>query len=948
MAAYLEKQGRGCPWGKRHFTEEGGLWTTDAHVVACACCGFRNMTGNFRRRDSDDDDGASGWVKEDDLERPFRDINLFEPKMQAVLKMQDNSQVDDDEDQSDHESTGSNDCSLDSADDSRRRSHPRARTRSEHLKAMSMDPLEIPTDADDFSKTAEVEVWKLYSAWPNKTPEKLREDRDQYPSWIFGHSVGNGNGSVVDRTNCEPNYYHLHPEFVRVVDGPDGEKEAWATVCSVCEQKIFSLKLPDDATRPDPSDVCAATPRHSIAGGIDFGNWGRSGLQRPTLRERLIMAKCRHCLHVIKTESNVDDRRTKERGQSAIKGCGIMFDHDSPQVVRDLLLTPNASPQSINSHVTLQFVGPDGERDKLVQKVLGSPNVWGRWFVIWQHLAVCAKVNPHYQNDNKLPKFEEFKEMIENANKSLVKEATHTNDEHVARQVEINKDDVRNVRILPPGESGMDETASGDTSEEGGAASANDGKFPFRCSFLTSAAKSTHGSDADANHEYLVGAAQALGIGVGKEQSSYSGSTSRREREGLNEFEHGDELLCKAFPDVFMFGRAYESKKPALDRSQARHLLMQFTTNAASCQPLLFQLFDQMKRQSAILGMHGKCVSDKEAFEEFAHEFSSEEFHEKMRDAVKNPAGESAKFVLRKIVPFLTTAGRKTVFGAVERNKCAGEILALGRKYGCASDFLTFGIDDVNHPNAIRFAVSSSDNDSFPSRISNASHVAMSRGLTLKSGDEGMIPFNWSDRHKRMIENPVGAALAYKQVVEDVMSILVGMKTERKGRDKTNLTSPSDPDSVGMVGTPWAYFGKTETTGSGALHFHVILWGGLSPELLEEVSSVSELCSAVASVLNSTHCACLESHHHVRDLVVKETKSTVARNKRPTAAAARDALFTSGLPRRKESSEDSENNVDAHANQMPLGEQVQLKRRKAIEINDALASRPTSRSPEDR
>ncbi len=362
-----------------------------------------------------------------------------------------------------------------------------------------------------------------------------------------------------------------------------------------------------------------------------------------------------------------------------------------------------------------------------------------------------------------------------------------------------------------------------------------------------------------------------------------------------------------------------------------------------------------MKRQSAILGMHGKCVSDKEAFEEFAHEFSSEEFHEKMRDAVKNPAGESAKFVLRKIVPFLTTAGRKTVFGAVERNKCAGEILALGRKYGCASDFLTFGIDDVNHPNAIRFAVSSSDNDSFPSRISNASHVAMARGLTLKSGDEGMIPFNWSDRHKRMIENPVGAALAYKQVVEDVMSILVGMKTERKG-DKTNLTSPSDPDSVGFTGTPWAYFGKSETTGSGALHFHVILWGGLSPELLEEVSSVSELCSAVASVLNSTHCACLESHHHVRDLVVKETKEMVKNNKQCTTAA-QDTWPPPGLasrpshpgasaaveveastlgsrPSRKESRENS-----ADAINLSSSRQTQLKRRKASEINDAFANR---------
>ena len=46
-------------------------------------------------------------------------------------------------------------------------------------------------------------------------------------------------------------------------------------------------------------------------------------------------------------------------------------------------------------------------------------------------------------------------------------------------------------------------------------------------------------------------------------------------------------------------------------------------------------------------------------------------------------------------------------------------------------------------------------------------------------------------------------------------------------RSASPNATPEDPESVGIVGTPWAFFGKTETTGSGSLHFHVVLWGGL-------------------------------------------------------------------------------------------------------------------------
>ena len=849
-AAYLEKQGLGCPWGRADFTEEGCARTVDAHLPTCACCGFRNMTTNFGKTPGNGEglDGTKWFDGTKGLERSHRNIDLSLPQMQAVLKMDDDRETD----------------SPDTNTNKRRR----GRLRTEHLASMRQDKLRIPISDD--GKVKDVELWRLHSAWPDVTPAKLHEERDKYPSFIYDSDTGRNDHDTSETLTGKPKYYNLHPEFVTVENGESGEKVALVTVCSECDQKIFSLdKKPlEEGLELDENNLEAATPKLSIAAGVDFGHYKRIGLERPTLRERLMFAKLRHCLHVIKIESNVDEHRTRERGQSAIKGCGIMFDHDSPQVVADLL-----SPKSINACVSLQFVGPDGERDRLVQKVLGSANVCGRWFVVCQWLRVLQRVNRFYTDDLQLEdlSIETVTNRVKAANEALVAEAMHTNDERVARQVEIGKDDVRNVRILP---SCASEREQGETEPPGtdGAADADgDGVFPFRCSFVTSAAKSANGCDTDANHVYLVSAANALGINVREEQVSYSEATSRREREALNEFEHGDVLLCKAFPDVFMFGQAYKNARPALHKSESAHLLMQHTTNAASCQPLLFQLFDQIKRQAVILGMHAKCVSNKEAFEDFANEFCTEEFHEKMRDAVKNPNGNCAKFVLRKTVPFLTCAGRKSVFGAVERNRCAGEILALGRRFSCASNFLTLGIDDINHPNAIRFALASANNSDFPSMVSDASHVAMRRGLNLKDGAQGMIPFRWSDRHKLMIENPVGAALAYKQVIEDVMTILVGAKPRRAGNG-TKLTPPDSPDSFGITGTPWAFFGKSETTGSGALHFHVVVWGGLSPDLLESVSDVPELCAKVAAVLDSTNCASLDRHHHVRDLVARGVK----------------------------------------------------------------------------
>ena len=812
--AFLESQGRGVSWGKKKI---------DAPLFTCACCGFRNM------------DNIS-------TNRTYREVDLSDINVQHVLRMRDdddNDAINVDTDTNDEDDNDDNEVAA-VGDRVRRRSH--------YVSLMEKEPLSIPYNNNgDMRK---VDLWKLVSAWPAKKPAELSGDRANLPPWMFDEQSGN------------PNYYNLHPEFVNEKNPGHPIEGYTAMICSHCVKSINNGKC----------------PWRSLAAGVDFGDPRRIGLEPLTKRERQIISKIRHYLMVIKIESNIDDQRTRERGQSALKGCGIFFDDDSPQVVTDLL-----SKESINNSISLQFVGPDGEYDTMIAKVLGSANVCGRAYVIYQWLAVLKEVNFHYEHDDELPEFSELCSRLKDANDALINDAEMIDDHNVVRETEIQKDDARKIR-----------TSSSEYQEL--EVDSGDSEFPLRCSFFTSPVK---GSNTDVDRDYLASAARALGVNEGEEPRYMS----RRERDPINEFEHGDTMIAKAFPDVFLFGTAYNNAGPNLRKYEVEHLLMQYTTNAASCSPLLFQLFEQRWRHDVISGMHANVTSDPKGFEQFANEFVSEEFQTKLRDAKHNPSGPSAKYVMNKLVPVLTYAGRKSVFGALERNESAGQILALGRRFGCATSFLTFGIDDVNHPNAIRFALRSSNNRDFPAVVSNASRVEMERGLRLKGDeDEGYIPFHWNERFKTMIGNPVGAAIAYKQVVHDIMTILIGIKPSNYSGDnnrttKTQFTSSSEPESIGINGTGWAFFGKSETTGSGSLHFHVVNWGGLAPELLESVADIPELCEKVASILNSTYCARVDRLDHVKDLTMKSMKKVEAFNRlRATRLGSKSAALPTLSP----------------------------------------------------
>jgi len=701
---------------------------------------------------------------------------------------------------------------------------PRSRrTQGYHRRLMEREPLCIP--CNDNGDTKEVELWRLRSVWPAKKPEELEEEKDNLPEYMFDKE---GN----------PVYLHLHPEFVREEIVPGEKNRYYATICSYCKKSLDGKK----------------SPWRSIVSGVDFGDGNRIGLEPLTERERQMVSKVRHFLLVVKIESNTADGRVIERGQSAVKGCGIYFNHDSPRVVSDLL-----SEDSMNGDVSLQFVGPEGEYDALVKKVMGSSNIEGRSWIIYQWLKVLQEVNCHYQYDDKLPEFEEVKAKIKAANEALVTDAEFVNDDSVVRETEIAKDDARHIRT----HGGVGNDVDDMEVEElvGGNVD-----FPMRCSYIT---HTKAGSGKDADRDYLESAAEALGV----DAKEFATTLSRREGTPLNEYEHGDGILAKACPDVCIFGTAYNSSRPNLTTYQTEHLIMQYTTNAACNRQLLCQLFESKRRHGVITNMHAKASTNPKEFEKFADEFSTSEFQEKLKAAVRNPDGADAKYVLNKVTPLLTFAGRKSAFGALERNQSAGEMLALGRRYGCAPAFLTFGIDDINNPNAIRLALRSSSNEDFPAVVSSASRVELDRGIPLEDEHAGVvhIPRGYTERLKHMNDNPIGAALAYKQVVHDIMEILIGIKPSMYGEHGEKSTKPKI--RKGLVGQPRAFFGKNETTHSGSLHFHVIIWAGLSPWFIEFASDIPQLCKLISEMLESQYCAELDRHVHVKDLVHMNIKT---------------------------------------------------------------------------
>ncbi len=113
------------------------------------------------------------------------------------------------------------------------------------------------------------------------------------------------------------------------------------------------------------------------------------------------------------------------------------------------------------------------------------------------------------------------------------------------------------------------------------------------------------------------------------------------------------------------------TKKKISHRSKDhfRHLLLQYTTAAATNRELMFYLLDYQMRHSVMTEMHVKIKQNPQAFDDFAGMVDSEEFSEKIKLAVEDPTSKVANEVISRILPVLSFGSRKNLLGSLADNR---------------------------------------------------------------------------------------------------------------------------------------------------------------------------------------------------------------------------------------------------------------------------------------
>ncbi len=127
-------------------------------------------------------------------------------------------------------------------------------------------------------------------------------------------------------------------------------------------------------------------------------------------------------------------------------------------------------------------------------------------------------------------------------------------------------------------------------------------------------------------------------------------------------------------------------------------------------------------------------------------------------------------------------------------------------------------------------------------------------------------------------------ALEFRAVIENVLQILIGCPLDfQPGTNSKQVrtwyfksSAKNCPHHKGVFGHVTAYFGCIETQARGALHFHVILWGGITPKLLEEASSFPDICEHISKALDTMYTAEAPSEKLAEGFIIRRMKETVA------------------------------------------------------------------------
>ena len=490
----------------------------------------------------------------------------------------------------------------------------------------------------------------------------------------------------------------------------------------------------------------------------------------------------------------------------------ICFGHDAPTAITNIM------DIGVFQNFWFSFHGTSPkEIDMLMQKTFSDTRFKIRGHVLYQWLVVLRRVNHHYKF-LQLPTFDECQQKAE----ELLQHLKITAQSVIEKEEDMDAigDDVAGVRTI----------------DSNGIPAVYAGK---------------EASPKVASNKDLL---QSIATVVG----------SVRETDPYNEFEKNDELFCHTFPQIFTLGKFYH-KKGSLSTKEVDHLLKQFTQIPAVSKDLIFLLVNQKNRHSNSQRLSYRVKANSKTFRRFAHNVTTPIFHDRMKEALDNPESKEAEQLIKEMMPMLKMFSNRNGMGSMSLALFETHFRAMVEYFGPATVFFTIAPDDVNNPKTFRLTQRFCNNMTFPAKVADKDEYMEALIANSHVTGTGDIPIDtkWETRKEKSCDNPVATTTEYMKLIEHVLEDLIKLKSN----SDTKRTTYYLDSAPGIFGHLNGGIGVHETQARGSLHLHLILFGGLRPDLLQKYATCEQICTEISKVLDSMFCAELSKEDHVFDIV---------------------------------------------------------------------------------
>ena len=480
------------------------------------------------------------------------------------------------------------------------------------------------------------------------------------------------------------------------------------------------------------------------------------------------------------------------RYDGVLKGDVIYFPHDGPQRTAETL-TERVESLLGGEEFRLVLVGPEGERDNMVSWMLERSLVHARAHVCYNHLILRRAIDQAMGNPvlTPIPDFAEIQRVLASVHKRLSTHARHLSTQ-TAKDIEVRQetetDDIATVR---------------QPAEELSAValvSSSAGNADVLRSSVQAVQRAMRGTEG--GNDVADSTAEDEDDNISSQENAVTPGTVARSRNPLNEWRNNGLHLMKLFRDTFPLMRYERCESDVLDEdangeatyrswpltangtlsnTQTRHLLLQFTTVAATNAALIFVLANQKQRHAVVRSVSARVHNT--AFDRFVELVNSDDFWQRLEQANNAPDSVQARKLQRELLPLLALAGKSKPWGRVERGAFQAEILGTAERHGDPCVFATISPDDVHQVLTIRLAFRSAANQGFPSfagaataEASNTANLlhALRTGAAYTEGDdvhEFTMTFDDGKLQRLAATNAVATSLMYQVFVHINMHI---------------------------------------------------------------------------------------------------------------------------------------------------------------------------------